>query len=423
VAADGDAVAVWERFNGEEIVETAVRSGAGGTWGKAVALTKPELGKGEPAGQQVALDDQGDAVATWSRTNPEEKAVIEASAGKVSSSAWQVPVAISGTGAKAAEESPQVAVNGGGSAVVVWERSNGTNEIVEAAAGLAASGSWQPPIPLSAAGQNATEQEVALDAQGDAVATWARLDGKAAYIAEAVGYDAAGPALGSLAIPATGTVGQPLAFSVSPFDIWSALGATTWSFGDGSGQSGTSVTHAYGAPGTFTVTVSGVDAVGNATSATGSVAIAAPPQSLAPAPTALKITGARLSHPRFRVSKRSTAVSAAAKPPQGTSFLFTLSQPAKLQITFRHSVAGLRSGRRCVAPTAKLRRRRAKRCTRVVTVGTLTRAREPGGADHVDFSGRIGSKALAPGAYQAVLVASANGLTSPSVALPLTVLH
>lgn len=422
VDAHGDAVAVWERpAGGKEVIEAATKPAPSVTWGKPVALTNPAIVI-EPANQQVAIDAQGEAVVTWSWLIGGIHDVVEATEGRTSSSVWQTPVALSAPGANV-EEAPQVAVNGAGNATVVWERSNGTNEIIEAASGLAASGSWQTPVSLSAAGKEAGEPQVALDAQGNAVAVWKRFDG-ADYIAEAAGFDAAGPLLNSLAIPATGTVGQSLAFSVSPFDVWSALGATSWSFGDGTSQMGTSVTHAYGAPGTYSVNVTSLDALGNATSTSGAISITAPaaaPKVLAP--VAPRITGARLSHSRFRVSKRATAISAKTKVPQGTSFHFTLSEGAKLQIAFERSAAGLRSGKRCVAPSTKLRRRHAKHCTRTLTIGTLTRAREQQGVNSLGFSGRIGKRALAHGAYRAVLTASANGLRSVPVALTLTVVR
>jgi hypothetical protein len=425
VDSQGDAVAVWERFEGEEIIEAASKPRSGPVWNKAVALTKPELGKGEPAGQQVAIDGQGDAVAVWSRTNGLHD-FVEAAEGRTSSSVWQSPITLSGPGANV-EEAPQVGVNERGDAVVVWERSNGASEIVEAASGSAASGSWQAPLALSAAGQNASEQQVALDEQGNAVAAWKRFDGTS-YIAEAAGFDASGPLLNSLTIPTTGTVGQSLAFSTSPFDVWSALGATSWSFGDGTGQTGTSVTHAYGAPGTYTVTVTSVDVLGNVTSASARVAIAGPVTKILPLifvrPT---ITGARLSPSRFRVAKRATAVSARAKAKrkieQGTSFNFTLNEAAKLRIAFTRPAVGLRSGKRCVAPSAKLRHAHAKSCKRTLTVGTLSRGNQRAGANSVAFSGRIGSKALISGVYKATLTASADGLSSAPVTLSLTVVR
>jgi PKD domain len=426
VNARGDAVAEWERPSGEELIEAATKPASSATWGGPAPLTKPETGKGEPGNQQVAIDGQGDIVAVWGRFNSTHE-TIEATEGHVSSSVWQAPVALSPPGANV-EEHPAVAVNEQGNAVVVWERSNGANEIVEGASGLASSGSWQPAVALSAAGQSAREPQVALDPQGNAAAVWSRFDGTA-YIAEAAGFDAAGPLLSSLAIPATGTVGQPLAFSVSPFDVWSALGATSWSFGDGTSQTGASVTHTYGAPGTYAVTVTSADVLGNVTSTSASVSITGVAKPLPSILVAPRITAARVSPARFRVSKRSTAISARAKAkpkakvPQGTTFHFTLNEAAMLKLPFTHTVAGLRSGKGCLAPSAKLRRRHAKRCNRTLTVGTLTRANERQGAGNLPFSGRIGAKPLAPGKYEAVLTASAGGLASAAVTLSLTVVR
>jgi PKD domain len=426
VNARGDAVAVWERPSGEELIEAATKSASSPTWGGPAPLTKPETGKGEPGNQQVTIDGQGEIVAVWGRFNGTHE-TIEATEGHVSSSVWQVPVALSPPGTNH-EEHPAVAVNEQGNAVVVWERSNGTNEIVEGASGLASSGSWQPAVALSAAGQSAREPQVALDPQGNAAAVWSRFDGTA-YIAEAAGFDAAGPLLSSLAIPATGTIGQPLAFSVSPFDVWSALGATNWSFGDGTSQTGTSVTHTYSAPGMYAVTVTSADVLGNVTSTSASVSVMGVAKALPLILVAPRITAASVSPARFRVSKRATAISAKAKAkpkakaPQGTTFHFTLSEAARLQIAFTRSATGLRSGKRCLAPSARLRSRHAKHCTRTLTVGTLTRVNEQQGAGSLPFSGRIGAKPLAPGKYMAMLTASAGGLTSAPVTLSLTVVR
>ncbi len=58
--------------------------------------------------------------------------------------------------------------------------------------------------------------------------------------------------------------------------------------------------------------------------------------------------------------------------------------------------------------------RRAQRCTRIVTRGTLTRVSRLG-RNSVAFSGRIGSRRLSPGRYQATLVATdaAGNRSSP----------
>lgn len=147
-----------------------------------------------------------------------------------------------------------------------------------------------------------------------------------------------------------------------------------------------------------------------------------PPAPALPPTPAPMITAARLTNKRFRVAKQATAISA-RKVPVGTSIHFTLSAAAKLQITITRSAAGLRHGTSCLAPSAKLKRMHAKHCTRTLTVGTLTRSSEPGGADTVPFSGRIGHRALSVGAYNAVLLASDAGGRSKPVTLSFAILR
>ena len=137
-----------------------------------------------------------------------------------------------------------------------------------------------------------------------------------------------------------------------------------------------------------------------------------------------------MTNRRFRVARQATAIAAgqdvpkrARKAPLGTRFRFTLSAPAKLQIAIRRRASGLRSGRRCVAPTATLKRRHAKRCTRTLTVGTLMRARALPGARSLAFSGRIGRRALAPRRYTAVLTASNGAGRSNPVSLAFVIVR
>ena len=89
-----------------------------------------------------------------------------------------------------------------------------------------------------------------------------------------------------------------------------------------------------------------------------------------------------------------------------TSLLFRLSEPAGLSIRVERLVPGLRRGKSCVAPTAKLRRAKAKRCTRAVKVATLTRGGGLSGLNSTSFDAKAGKKALKPGSYRAVLVAA-----------------
>ena len=132
----------------------------------------------------------------------------------------------------------------------------------------------------------------------------------------------------------------------------------------------------------------------------------------APPPPPPTISAASLSARRFRVASAATAISARA--PLGTTFRFTLSAAASVQIAITRSAAGVRSGRRCVTPTRALRRAHARGCLRTLGVGTLARASEAVGADRVPFTGRIGHHALAGASYTATLTArNAAGVSKP----------
>ena len=88
---------------------------------------------------------------------------------------------------------------------------------------------------------------------------------------------------------------------------------------------------------------------------------------------------------------------------KGTTFKYTLSEAATVKIVISQRVPGRRRGKSCVARSSRLRH--AKRCVRIIAKGTLTRSSHVG-ANKVAFSGRIGSKALTPGIYQATLTAT-----------------
>ncbi len=266
VAVDpaGDAIALWRRYDGADYVIQSASRPAGGAWQSPVDLSEAGENASEP---QVTVDPSGNAVAVWSRSNGTN--TIVQSASKSAGGFWQSPVDLSAAGQNA--EAPRLAVDPAGDALALWRRYDGANYVIQSAS-RPAGGAWQSPVDLSAIGRNAFEPELATDPEGDAVAAWSRFDGTDTIV-QGAGYDAAGPRLRSLSIPLASTVRQPLAFSVSPFDVWSAIGAISWSFGEGATASGASVSHTYASPGVYPVSVIAADALANARGATGTVTI------------------------------------------------------------------------------------------------------------------------------------------------------
>ncbi len=383
----GNAVAVWSRSNGTTFVVQASQLPAGGTWQPPVDLSVPEFG----GDQRVALDPQGNATAVWDRydgTNFIVQAALRPAGGT-----WQAPVDLSQPGQDASP--PQLAVDPRGNAIPIWVRYDGNHFIAQAAVHPAA-GSWQTPVDLSTPGQSALDPQVAVDPQGDAVAVWDRSNGTNTIV-QAAGYDAVGPQLRGESVPAAGVVGVPVSFSVSPFDLWSAIASTTWSFGDGGSAAGASVSHTYANPGSYVVGLSSADTLANATSATAGIVIAPgpPPPATAGAPA---LTSVSQSHRRWREGFRHATIARRRthRPPIGTSFAFTVNRPVRVTFSF----------------TQRVRRR-------TLTRGTLSYSVRSG-RRRLAFQGRLGRGRLPLGAYALAITAAS---TAPAQRSQAAVLH
>ncbi|UUY06066.1 hypothetical protein LRS13_11290 [Svornostia abyssi] len=188
--------------------------------------------------------------------------------GSAAASGWLTPVSASDAGQNA--EAPQVAVDADGDAVAVWRRSDGTNERVQAAT-RTPGGAWTTPITLSAAGQDAYDPQVAVRPNGDAVAVWRRSDGANQRVQAATR-----PAGGAWTTP--GTLSDAGNDAYEPALAVGANGdaTTVWGRHDGANARVQAATRPAGGAWTSPDTVStagqdaypgqvGVDASGNAT--------------------------------------------------------------------------------------------------------------------------------------------------------------
>jgi hypothetical protein len=294
-ASNSRTTAIWLQ-NGQ--VTRADRP-AGGSWTTGVPLSAS--GAQAPA---LAAGSGGHLAAVWLRSGQAEATV------RAPSGAWAPPKLI-GTHSVFGDP-PVIAINGQGTARALWVSDIGTG--IATASGTSAG--WTPEAPLVRAGfSDAYRPSIAASRAGHFIGAWpgekgsttsadvqaaTRLPGAAwttvqglatipsprAYPAVSMddqgngvavwpqwgvgvrvrGHDAAGPDLLNLHAP-SGLVGKTLAFSVTPRDRWSPVATTSWTFGDGRGATGPSVSHAFGTAGTYVVTVTSTDALGNATTA------------------------------------------------------------------------------------------------------------------------------------------------------------
>lgn len=182
----------------------------------------------------------------------------------------------------------------------------------------------------------------------------------------------------------------------------------------------------------------------------------APSFTLARDVTAPVISGARLSHRRFRAGPGLSA-SARRPAPRGTAFLYRLSERADVTVRLGRRSAGLRiqkrlGGRRSCVRASRANRRALRRqlsrrrsirlltgrararalkraarrrgCSRYTSVGTLRYAAVGPGPVRTEFPGRLAGKALRPASYRAEVRASdAAGNTSDPKRLAFTVLR
>lgn len=112
----------------------------------------------------MGMDAQGNTVVIW-RGIVGGVTVIQASTLAFGSDIWSAPVTISTPGVNAND--PDLAVGANGNAVAVWRRTS--NNVIQTAS-LPFGGSWSAVTDLSAIGS--TNPSVAVDSNGNAVAAW-----------------------------------------------------------------------------------------------------------------------------------------------------------------------------------------------------------------------------------------------------------
>jgi hypothetical protein len=172
IDASGNAVAVWHQSDGTRYNTWANRYAAGSGWGTAQLIETDNAG--DAGFPQVAVDASGNAVAVWqqwdgSRTN------IWANRYAVGSG-WGTPELIETDNAGDAAF-PQVAVDASGNAVAVWHQSDGTHSNIWANRYAAGSGWGMAQLIETDNAGNAYSPQVAVDASGNAVAVWHQSDG------------------------------------------------------------------------------------------------------------------------------------------------------------------------------------------------------------------------------------------------------
>jgi hypothetical protein len=165
----GDALLAWVRethdYPYQRQVEVRSWSHAG-TWGPIVPLSPPGQA---PHAPKVALDDDGDAVVVWDAFDGTDYRVY---ARRVSSTGTLGTLQVlSGTGVQI--HGTEVAVDSDGDAVVTWAEWQSDGSVIPKMRRFTRGGSLPAEAVLSSSPARAEAPAVAFDREGDAVLAWA----------------------------------------------------------------------------------------------------------------------------------------------------------------------------------------------------------------------------------------------------------
>lgn len=291
VAVDpaGRATVVWVRTTARPWTVMTMRR----------TTTGPFTGSQEisPPGQwsqlaSVVVDGRNTATAVWTTQTPDGYRMYTAS--RANDAPFGAPEPISTTNALSGLRPVSLGIDSSGGVLAAWTLliEGTTTAVIQAArrpAGGKFGGVKSISEPVQIGGSYAPR--VATDAAGNGIATYTVLSDDAEQplsTIAAAGFDFAAPELSDISVPAESAPGAPLAFSASARDVWSDVASVRWSFGDGAVELGEDVFHTYATPGSYTVSVTATDSVGNAGTATRRVTIHAP---AAPATPTTPATG------------------------------------------------------------------------------------------------------------------------------------
>jgi len=275
IGARGDVLASW---SGSGLARVRYRSASTGAWQPVQQFPANAIG---PA---VAVGDDGSAVAVWEQTDGSGHAALWGSA-LDPSGRWSAQAAWWTGSGDGVTLPPAVALDHAGTATVAFAADDGGGDVSSMLAlRRGGNGTLSPPVELGSGDLAAGSiPSIATDARGDAIVAW---PSRTTGAAESAAYVAAPPTIAAVSVPSGATAGVAAALSASVSDPFAAPLALHWDFGDGTSGDGASVTHAWRAPGSYTVTLTVADATGATATAQRAVSVmGAPGGGVGPGPT------------------------------------------------------------------------------------------------------------------------------------------
>ena len=168
VVTDGTTITIaWRGYDGMyDVIQTSSSINGGTTWSLPVNLSDT----GEDADDPQVVTDGTTITTTWQRSDGSNDR-IQASSSINGGTTWSTPVTLSGVGQDALD--PQVATDGT-TITTTWNIYDGSNDRIQASSSINDGTTWSTPVTLS--GGDAYEPQVVTDGTTITI-TWSRYDG------------------------------------------------------------------------------------------------------------------------------------------------------------------------------------------------------------------------------------------------------
>jgi PKD domain/Putative metal-binding motif len=167
--ANGDVYAAWVRYDGTNYIVEAATRAAGGSF----VIKQLQTGPGQARNVTLAANRRGDVIVAWRRQNATGE--IWATT-KTPTSGFAVPQTIASVPGMDVED-PNVAVNDGGTMMVVWRLAGGSTYTETIYGAYRPNGGSFVSAPISTSDQWNQSPRVVLDATGRATVVWSFWDG------------------------------------------------------------------------------------------------------------------------------------------------------------------------------------------------------------------------------------------------------
>jgi len=177
IDANGNALAVWHQDDGTRYSIWSNRYTTGSGWGTAALIETDDAGSAFKP--QIAFDANGNALAVWyqsdgTRFNVWSNRYTNVCTG-ICSIGWGTAALIETDNAGSAGN-PQIAIDANGNALAVWSQDDGTNWNIWSNRYTNGSG-WGTAALIETDAGSAFNPQIAIDTGGNALAVWEQSDG------------------------------------------------------------------------------------------------------------------------------------------------------------------------------------------------------------------------------------------------------